>query len=70
MTPPKDCKELAMRLKAAAQPLHGRTYNDLRLAAVFLEDFADGFPVTSSDFIRNYLAADPTLYHTEPEGER
>lgn len=70
MTPPKDCKELARRLRAATQPLHGRTYHDLRLAAAFVEDVADGFPEETRHLLRHLLAADPALYQTDPEGER
>ncbi|MBQ1428430.1 MAG: hypothetical protein IIZ06_02070 [Kiritimatiellae bacterium] len=69
MKPPKDCKELARRLKAAAQPLHGSTYHDLRLAAAILEDFGDALPGISGDCVACFLAADQSLYHVEPEGE-
>ena len=70
MTPPKDCKELASRLKAAAQPLHGRTYHDLRLAAAIIADFDVCWPEHSGECVAAFLAADPGLYHVEPEGER
>lgn len=70
MTPPKDCKELARRLRAAAQPLHSRTYHDLRLAAAIIEDFDTCYPEHSVECVAAFLAADPALYQTDPEGER
>ena len=70
MTPPKDCKELARRLKLAAQPLHGQTHHDVRLAAAILEDFGDALPGMSGNCVACFLSNDLTLYHTEPEGER
>lgn len=70
MTPPRNCRELTRRLKQDAQPLHGRTYHDLRLAAAIIEDVSSGFPEETSHLLRHLLANDPALYHTEPEGER
>lgn len=70
MKPPATCAELARRLRAAAQPLHGRTYHDLRLAAAIIEDVSSGFHEETSYLLRHLLANDPALYQTEPEGER
>lgn len=70
MTPPRNCRELARRLKQAAQPLHGRTYHDLRLAAAIIEDFDTCYPEHSVECVAAFLAAYPKLYHVEPEGDR
>ena len=68
MTPPKDCKELAMRLKQVAAPMHGRSYHDVRLAAAILDDFGDALPGISGNCVAAFLDHDPSLYHVEPEG--
>ena len=57
-------------LAEAAQPLHGRTYHDLRLAAAILDDFGDALPGISGNCVAAFLDHDPSLYHVEPEGER
>lgn len=68
MTPPKDCKELAMRLKQVAAPMHGRSYHDVRLAAAILEDFGDALPGMSGNCVACFLESDPSLYHVALEG--
>ena len=70
MTPPKDCKELARRLVADAAPLHGRTYHDMRLAAVVLENCAFRCGELPDVIMHLSLEYDKTLYHTEPEDNR
>lgn len=70
MTPPRNCRELARRLKQAAQPLHGRTYHDLRLAAAIIDAIGHWRLSTSAQMLGNALAADPSLYHVEPESDR
>jgi len=68
MTSPKDCKELARRLQEAAQPMHGQTYHDLKLAAAILEDFGDALPGMSGNCVECFLSSDPSLYSADPEG--
>ena len=70
MTPPKDCKELAMRLKQVAAPMLGRSYHDVRLAAAIIEDFDNCYPEHSVECVAAFLAADPKLYHVALEGDR
>ena len=70
MKPPATCAELAMRLKQVAAPMHGRSYHDVRLAAAIIEDFDTCYPEHSVECVAAFLAADPSLYHVEPEGDR
>lgn len=70
MTPPNDCKELARRLQEAAQPLHGQTYHDLRLAAAILADFGDALPGMSGNCVACFLSNDLSLYRADPEGDQ